>query len=260
MKHENFAPPEYKEGLEADAVCGQCGNVNPEGTLICKMCGNNLRDQRMLRMAADQLLEAENEPTSRSVFLMRALPVLAILFVLWLGLNVGNISSMLMSADNATDETNTIYVNPESFWNGSESSIYDAMQTKLTARFPNESDAENARLNTRSTGSIREGRYVLYERMGTGIRYVGSAIIQMEGDVWHYNASLMDEIEIRGKASIFDQMLSSQWDQAGALYQGDYYAVTGTALAQPDGSISLNGESSHSMRRFSAVAYHYGDR
>ena len=35
---------EAVEHLDADAVCEPCGNVNPEGTLLCKTCGNNLRD------------------------------------------------------------------------------------------------------------------------------------------------------------------------------------------------------------------------
>jgi len=63
MHKEPFKPPEYREGIEADAVCAQCGSANPEGTLICKTCGNNLRDQRMLRITADQLLDADTEGT-----------------------------------------------------------------------------------------------------------------------------------------------------------------------------------------------------
>ena len=41
------------ERLDADAVCGSCGTVNPEDTLLCKSCGNNLRDQRQTRIAVD---------------------------------------------------------------------------------------------------------------------------------------------------------------------------------------------------------------
>ena len=43
---------EHVEHLDADAVCEACDTVNPEGTLLCKTCGNNLRDQRARRMKA----------------------------------------------------------------------------------------------------------------------------------------------------------------------------------------------------------------
>ena len=61
MHKELFEHPDYHEGIEADAVCAQCGSANPEGTLICKTCGNNLRDQRLMRIAADQILDADVE-------------------------------------------------------------------------------------------------------------------------------------------------------------------------------------------------------
>ncbi len=260
MKHETFAPPEYKEGLEADAVCQQCGAVNPEGTLICKTCGNNLRDQRMLRMQADHILDADNEGSERSVFLVRAFSILGILLVLWLGLNVGRITEMLTSADGAYDDENAIAANPGIFWTGPSRATYDGMYADISAKLPSASEAENARINTTPSNRLTAGDYVLFERRGTGMRYAGAAQIEVNGDAWHYSASLVDGIEIRGAASLIEGMLASQWDQAGALYQGRYYAVTGTAEAQPDGSVHLTGESSRNTQIFSAIAYPYSSR
>jgi len=260
MKHETFTPPTYKEGLEADAVCRQCGSVNPEGTLICKICGNNLRDQRLLRMQADQILDADVTSNDRSVFLVRALPVLGILLILWLGLNVGRMTSMLTSADNTPNEGDTIEVDPGVFWSGPASAAYDAMFRNLSATLPTETDAENAKVNVLPSGALKAGDYVLFERLGTASRYAGAATVTMDGAIWRYNASLIGGAEIRGEASLMEGVLVSQWEQAGALYEGSYMAITGTAEALPDGSIDISGESSHNTQVFRAVAYPYNAR
>ena len=260
MKHETFAPPSYREGLEADAVCQQCGSVNPEGTLICKTCGNNLRDQRLLRMQADQILDADVTNSERSVFLMRALPVLGILLILWLGLNVGRMTDMLTSADNATSEDIGIVADPGVFWSGPASATYDAMFSDLTANLPSEADAENAKINVFPSSTLQAGNYVLFERLGTGSQYTGVAAIEVDGDTCRYNASLNGGIEIRGEASLLEGIFVSEWEQAGALYQGQYLAISGTAEALPNGSIDLSGESSHNTQVFRAVAYPYNAR
>ena len=260
MKQENFTAPSYKEGLEADAVCQQCGSVNPEGTLICKTCGNNLRDQRQLRMQADQMLDAEAPASERSVFLLRALPVLGILLLLWFGLNVGRMTSMLTSADNTVGDGDTILADPAVFWSGPRSNIYDTMMSNLSDNLPSETDAENARINVLPSSTLQAGDYVLFERLGTGTQYAGAATLSLDGDIWRYSASLIDGIEIRGEASFTDNLLVSRWDQAGAFYEGQYVAVTGTAEALPDGSIDLSGESTHNTQVFQAIAYPYNTR
>jgi hypothetical protein len=261
MKHENFAPPEYKEGLEADAVCQQCGTVNPEGTLICKTCGNNLRDQRLLRMQADHIMEADNEGGERSVFMLRAVSVLGILLILWFGLNVGRITSMLTSAGSDYDE-NAVVANPRTLWSAASDAVFAPMQETLSAKFPSASEADRARMNLISTSSntVASGDYVIFERLGTTLRYAGAATVAVDGNIWRYTASLLDGVEIRGEASILEGILTAQWEQAGALYENNYYAIAGTALPRPDGSIALNGESSHNTTIFSAVAYPFNAR
>ncbi|HOJ68818.1 MAG TPA: hypothetical protein PLH06_08470, partial [Candidatus Hydrogenedentes bacterium] len=84
--------------LDADAVCAQCGMVNPEGTLLCKNCGNNLRDQRMLRLQADEALQGrETAAEQRNTFLRNALGVLGVLVLLYLGLNASSLMNLLTS-------------------------------------------------------------------------------------------------------------------------------------------------------------------
>jgi hypothetical protein len=254
MKRETFAPPEYREGLEADAVCGQCGNVNPEGTLICKTCGNNLRDQRMLRMAADQMLDAEEKSDNRPTLLIGVASVLGILLVLWLGISATRIGGVLTTAEQNTDG---VYVEPGLFFTGANAAVYDSMRSALNVRFPSQADAEEARMNVAPMESLASGNYVLYEQLGTNLRFVGAAAVRAEGASVHYCASLLDGIEIRGSVSLVDDVFLSQWNQAAAMYQDDYYALSGTAYTEADGTVTLTGESNHSSRSFSALAYRY---
>jgi len=256
MNNDNYIPTPYREGLEADAVCQQCGAVNPEGTLICKTCGNNLRDQRMLRIQADQMLEGDVKAGQSSVFVLRGLSVIAILLLLWFSLNVGKITSMLTSAE-PTAEENTVSANPKIFWSGTSAPVFAAMQESLAAKMPSPAQADAARMNLISvTGNtIAAGNYVIFERLGTTLRYAGAAAVEVDGNIWRYNASLLDGVEIRGEASFLEGVLTSQWEQAGALYENNYYAITGTALQRPDGSVALTGESSHNTQIYSAVAY-----
>ncbi|MCK5861004.1 MAG: hypothetical protein KAH38_00875 [Candidatus Hydrogenedentes bacterium] len=257
MKHENFAPPEYKEGLEADAVCGQCNSVNPEGTLICRTCGNNLRDQRQLRMAADQILDADTESNNRSVFLIRALSTLGVLLLLLLGLNAQNITRTFTSAGNSDGNAEATVENSGVFWTGPNKTDYDNMYSVLSENLPSDTDAENTRMTVVPADRLAAGDYILYERLGTGMRYAGAATIQIDGDTWRYNAVLLNGIEIRGEALLEEQMLTSLWHQSGVRYQDKYYAVTGDAEMQPDGSVLLDGESTYNTQIFSAVAYPY---
>ncbi len=257
MKQDEFAAPGYKEGLEADAVCGQCGSVNPEGTLICKMCGNNLRDQRMLRIAADEMLEAEEETANRSAFVVSGLSILGILLVLWLGLNAGRLANILTNPSGLDTGLETVYTDPEAFWTGPDSTRYHVMHEELTDRFPTESDADNALMSATPMEQIAEGHYVLYRRMGTAMRFVGAAVVKEENGVWHYTAALRDGVEVRGHASPAEHILTSLWDEAGALYDGQYYAVSGTAATEADGSVTVSGESSYNRQPVEAVAYRY---
>ena len=254
MVREPFEQPEYREGIDADAVCSQCGTVNPEGTLLCKKCGNNLRDQRLLRMTADQMLDAEVDGIPKSSFLFKALPILGLLIVLWLGLNAGRISSMLTTAGD-TSGSYTISSRPQVFWEGTENDIYESLHARLMTRFPSHADAESARLEMTPLTAISDGIYALYERSGTMERFVGAAIVSSQGNVLHYAAQLNGNVEIRGRAMPFDEALAPPWEEAGMLYEGVYYALAGVATLRQDGAVQLSGQCDHNTLEYESVAY-----
>ena len=78
MHNDNYGDIQAPETLDADAVCAQCNTVNAEGTLLCKVCGTNLRDQRAIRLSADQALDLGNSGQRRRAWLSGILFVLAI--------------------------------------------------------------------------------------------------------------------------------------------------------------------------------------
>lgn len=254
MVQEPFAQPEYKEGIEADAVCGQCGTTNPEGTLLCKACGNNLRDQRLLRLAADQILDAEVEGVSRSSFLFKALPILGLLVLLWLGLNAGRIASMLTTASD-TRSGYEVASSPEVYWQGEGHEDFDALQLELLASFPSYSDAETARLESNVKAEFTDGVYALYERLGTSQRFVGAAKLKFQDGTYLYAAQINGEVQVRGRAVVNEHMLSSDWDEAAIMYNGAYYAVSGAAFLNPDGMVKISGVSDLDTTQYQSAAY-----
>lgn len=256
MAMEPFAPPQYREGIDADAVCGQCGTANPEGTLLCKTCGNNLRDQRLLRMAADQMLDAEAEGTGKPSILFAALPILGLLVLLWLGLNAGRISSMLTTAGESAEDY-IAQTDPQAFWTGEGHETYDALQQSLDSRFPSFSDAEAVRLESTPSGTFTDGVYVLYERRGTTERFAGAAAVRFQDGTWYYVVQLNGQIQIRGKALETEQVLVSQWDQAGMLHGGSYYAAAGQAYLMPDGRINVSGTTDFDAAQYASAAYRW---
>ncbi|HNZ49576.1 MAG TPA: hypothetical protein PLY90_02515 [Candidatus Hydrogenedentes bacterium] len=253
MNQEVFAPPEYKEGIDADAVCGQCNTVNPEGTLLCKVCGNNLRDQRLLRMTADQMLEGEAKSASNSTLLYKLLPILGLLFVLWLGVN----ARQLMTSMTSTQKTDYELAGAlaASLWNGEGKERYDDLAARIQLTRASETAADHARLTVRPMSAIKSGSYAVFMRTGTEERFVGIARIAVENDSVYYAALMKNATEFRGKASLSDGLFVSRWDNSGLFSGGAFYAMAGTAQIQPDGSVSLSGQSDLNTLQYNCSAY-----
>ncbi|HOC68056.1 MAG TPA: zinc ribbon domain-containing protein [Candidatus Hydrogenedentes bacterium] len=257
MHKELFEHPDYHEGIEADAVCAQCGSANPEGTLICKTCGNNLRDQRLMRIAADQILDADVEGTVKVSFLAKAVALLGLLVVLWLGLNVDKIYTSLTKPrplyDDASQGADAIL-----FWEGDSRQMYDEYQGRLQKRFPSFSDAEAARLESEAMTSFNEGLYALYERHGSTEQFIGAGLAWMYNGEWHYVAQINTGIQVRGKATVTEQILHSQWGDAGMQDNGSFHALTGQASLGVDGVITISGRSDSALGKYQSAAYRLG--
>ena len=130
------------EQIDADAVCEQCGTVNDEGTLLCKVCGQNLRDQRANRLANAQGPEMFEVRVSRVHLLTGLLSVMGLLLVVLAVLNISNIEASLvtfLSADSSAEA--------ENLWSGSGSQIYEDLLRNLEEYPTSRSRTEEALTN-----------------------------------------------------------------------------------------------------------------
>lgn len=221
--------------LDADAVCAQCGMVNPEGTLLCKQCGNNLRDQRQMRLQADEVLQGhEFAAERRSTFLRNGLAVLGVLVLLYVALNASSLMSALTNPQTADE--NVITVSPHLYWEDQSKAAPFETLAKQVNPPPSEADAEAARMNATMT-PLHTGRYVLFTSGGlNGEQYVGCASVRMQGQEVLFTAILLNGLEIRGEILSSEGLFYTPWDRSGIkLPDGSYLYGAGSSQQQADG-------------------------
>ncbi len=242
------APEQHWDSIDADAVCARCGTVNPEGTLLCKTCGNNLRDQRARRVAEGTTLEAESQP--KSAWLARAVAVLGLLVLLWVALNVNNILQMLVSVEGREN------VKARSYWQGNKAGLYEDLWRGLAEEpvTPAEIDAALAHPVSRSTFA---GRYVLVDKNNPSPSNVlGTAIVSRHDEELHFLALLGEDAEVRGLARVDrNNSLTARNSAAVRLGRRTYYLAIGIALKQPDGALECQAQYGDSDVRYVALAY-----
>lgn len=226
---------------DADAVCEACDMVNPEGTLICKQCGNNLRDQRARRVAQGIMKESEHDPGRNLRFLTGAFAALGILVILWLALNAEQVLSSLSGIDTTSTAQNL----RETFWEGDDAELYQSMLNELLANPVNESVFNNIPAQTSEGGSL-DGRYVLRRAEGFGPPLLGQALVRTEDGIAFFVAQMQEDIEIRGALESLDPARPSSIHCAVRI-DGDYSAAFGFAQRNEDGSytcLAQTGEES----------------
>ena len=221
----------HVDNLDADAACIKCSTVNPEGTLICKSCGNNLRDQRSMRMVADQMMDGTTGvPQSKRQRLRIALTTFGILLILYVVLNLSSIEDFLVRSQLQTVD------NIQALWTGSDSEIYAGMLSDLLDR-PSPQQLSDAINSPVSTGSV-EGSYVLVSRG----RNLGLAKVLQRDSFIYFVASLTSGEELRGKAISGSQYIRVNWESAGYRSVNIYSAVAGIAQVKPDGTVEVLGQ------------------
>lgn len=227
--------PAGHESLGADAVCAQCGTVNAEGVFICRVCGNNLRDQRAIRLQAEQqLLEHVGEESAGGgVGLRGALGMVGILLILITMFNVDAISAWLVDIQNPR-------VDPlRPLWSGVEAPAYDALIGPLRADPPG-LDALAAARSVYTSGPLASGRYAVYH---DGLA-VGAAALEVDGDVVRFGALLDAGAEVRGQGRMLPgARMQVPWDSAAVQVGRALYSAAGAAVQQEDGVIECYGRS-----------------
>ncbi len=249
MSMDNLSARRRGEAVDADAVCAACGTVNPEGTFICRVCGNNLRDQRQRRLAAEvQVAGQEVETGDRSHLVRAGLGIFGLLVVLWVALNVGRIESMLLDSQLGTGGAAV-------HWNGADALIYNRIVESMAANPPTDEQIASA-IAQPIAGGTPDGRYVLVYTQGLAANNTaGLAAVETQGNSVYFAAQLKNGVEVRGHAEPSGAAFMVV-SETGAAFDGDrFVGITGVAAPQLDGSYEVAGFADGSERQYTLMAY-----
>ncbi len=248
MRTEDDLIMKTSERLDADAVCAQCGMVNPSGTLICRNCGTNLRDQRSTRMAAEQLLVSEGEKPERRQVLLGLLTLLGILLIIWLALNVDRFADTLVNVQEYAGDTS------RPLWSGEDGAVFSVMGQDLMAFEPTMQQMRNLLAQPQFSEEV-EGVYVIgLPVFGKGVRPLGKALLQRQEEELFFLAQLENGVEIRGIGREQDNAIVVSWDEGSAQTPEGHMAVSGVALRQKDGRFDCSGAAELSETRYDFTA------
>ena len=242
----------HAERVDADAVCQQCETVNPENTLICKTCGNNLREQRANRMVENFDLESLPQVRKSFVFLRVALVVLGILLFIWVGMNLGHIEDMMMKAQ--MSKTSDL----ERFWKGPLKAEYDELAQTIRGNAVTEAQIRAAVANPLNAESA-DGSYVLFAKDNLS-KPLGLAAFKTSGDLVLFVLLISDpendlSVEIRGEAHQEEPNRLTCSGDASFGIPGEYYDATGFAAKLENGTYNCYARSNYSESSYSAIAY-----
>ena len=249
MSNGGVRPSVSMERLDADAVCEKCGTVNPEETLICKTCGNNLRDQRARRVLLEQVDEAEGPSLWGGVWVGRLAVIFGILILIWVAINLTNIEDFMVGAQTTTLGDARV------FWSGAREQAFDKLAAELKANPVTPQEVELA-LSRPAPTDTYDGRYVLVPRGQLQRMPVGQAIVKTEGATVRFIAQFNGvAAELRGEAKSEGPARLAARDTAGVYSNGDYYGASGFAQTAESGGFECLGLCDLSDETYSAIAY-----
>ena len=243
------APQSHGAPVDADAVCQVCDAVNTDGVLLCRNCGNNLRDQKLHRLQAE-LLPPEGESLSTLTIVRGVIAVVGLLVVLVVALKANTIADAVVGSS-ASD-------NPViGLFEGLESIGFDALrdQARNISTSPQLVDA--AREAGPVSGSMA-GEYVI---VGEGAYstpdILGTAVVEEIDTRMRFAIVLNTGHEIRGWIEPQGtKAFRADWQSTGILApDNDLFAAAGVAVRQSDGGLECFGQSGMDEFDYTAAAY-----
>jgi len=242
---------ELREHIEADAVCENCGAVNPEDTLLCKQCGNNLRDQRHRRMSMEGALALAEDKVKPRQILKGLFVVLGLLLILLATFRADDLFAWLVQPE-------ATYMGlPEDYWDGPEARLYDQLQRKLDDSPISRADIAAAQQQP-SPGEILDGRYYLKLSDNPIAPIIGHAYLQRSGDTYRFVAELSrDRAEIRGQATQSGEA-QPRAELVAVKVLGKYISAYGFVDPEPaeDGAFICYGQTDGGERTYEFRAYY----
>lgn len=238
MNNVNLGGASPVEKLDADAVCAQCNTVNAEGTLLCKVCGNNLRDQRYRRMQADQAMDLEHTGQRRKTWLS------GVFFVLAIGLIVSTLMNQeMIVAWLIQDEAPST----DLLWTGEYEAYFQPMFEEIDAAALTAETATAAVQNI-APGNALEGVYALFD----GESFLGTASFRIEGEDAYFAARLENGREVRGLARLEANNYIAIPDFSGIDDRGGITPISGVAIPQENGAVECMGDDGEKRSSFMA--------
>jgi hypothetical protein len=244
MTDEHTQAEGHAHELDADAVCAQCGTVTPEGTFICKVCGNNLRDQRAMRLTADQAMDGEAPTSHRRQWLLGTLTIVGLIVISLAATNTDSITNWLIGSGDST------MTYAQALWSGPYSETLNEIALDLDQNWPTE-EAIVAGQSTPDLSAEFDGRYVLVWAGETA----GVAQVEVKEQYVYFVARIYSEVEIRGRGRLQEASIIVDWENGGAKANNEYFWLSGAAAPNGDGTIDCFGFHENSDDSFQFIAY-----
>lgn len=246
------------EQVDADAVCAQCSTVNNEGTLLCKGCGNNLRDQRAQRIAQAQGGDYITPKKSPVHLLTGLLVVLGILTIFYVIGNLQNFEDMMLDSISSQQEAAD-----QDLWDGTYAPMYDEMLT-LIEENPTSANLRRITLNSPVTETTYSGRYLVasISTEDNAQTIVGEAQLQRIGERVHF-VFLSDRgaREARGYSNLeidaeTGEVSSPRIQDTAEIYLDDkIHIASGGAISIPSGGHNCFVTHTGASRQYEYIAY-----
>ncbi len=244
--------------LDADAVCEQCDTVNPPGTLFCRTCGENLRDQRMRRLARPETTAvAESTEKPRRV-LTGLLTLFGLLLIIWVSMKVydGTVENWLTQQLTETAVAQTHQMSPEEFWNGPNAALFDSLAKRLQE---NPVSLDEVRSGGQGAAGGLDGRYFITTGMGRFSRgtdsapIVGYAYVEVKDEEIFLVADFSNRIQVRAKAKLSEGMIVTT--NAALRYGSNYIPAMGYARVREDGNVECQGQTATTTTMYVGIAH-----
>lgn len=195
-------PGQGFQNFEADAVCERCGTVNDDGSLMCRTCGQNLREQRMRRLSGAQSSEIPDQKISRGRLVAGILSAVGLLVVVIAALSIDNIEAGLVSVMSESPTGSPT----EDLWSGPTAPIFEELAADLRDYPTPGTDMQKA-LDDPAAETTYNGRYILLEPGALEVsRVIGEASLRRRGNRVYFVALLRPSgTEVRGYA-VFEEV------------------------------------------------------
>lgn len=232
------------ERIDADAVCEECGSVNPEDTLLCKTCGNNLRDQRLRRVHTEGASDEGVRQGARLTWLTKVLGGVGVLLIVFVAINIGRFEQAM---------TKTSSNDPSVFWEGASAAPLDALARELAANPVTPQESAYA-LEHQAQDDAVDGRYLLVDRDQEVP--IGQGIVRVENDTYYFVAVLSPRsAEVRGCGYLEGSARIASRDKSAVQVNGKRYSASGFAQRVPGGAFECFGLSDADNESYAVLAY-----